>query len=251
MSPSQSREEHPEQASPGGTRAFETVLAHLEEQILAGRLTVGDRLPPERELAAQLGVSRPAVREAIRTLEAQGVLASRVGSGAQAGTHVINQRSQALRRLLRLQVTLAQFPPDEVAVTRTSLERAAAGLACTAGSDEDIAELRSLADEMDRTEDRGHFNELDTRFHVTIAQMGGNNLLADLTQAVRESLRAPILEAEQRSEDWEGLRTQLRRDHRGVVDAIAARDKALAQDRIEAHIRRAWGLLPLGDPLAE
>ncbi|GAA1391125.1 FadR/GntR family transcriptional regulator [Luteococcus peritonei] len=230
----------------GEPRAFETVLQHLTEQILDGRLTVGDRLPPERELAQQLGVSRPAIREAIRTLEAQGVLASRVGSGASAGTHVISERSQALQRLLRLQVTLAQFPLHEVVVARIALERGSAALACSSIDEDGLAALRGLLERMDQAEDRDEFNELDTRFHVGIAQHSGNTMLADLTQAVRESLRTPILEAERRVEDWEALRVRLRHDHHGILEAIAAGDASLAERRMEEHIRHAYGLLPLG-----
>ena len=70
------------------TRTYEMVIDAIEEQILSGALGVGDPLPPERDLAARLQVSRPAVREALRVLEAQGVLRSAVGSGSGAGTFV-------------------------------------------------------------------------------------------------------------------------------------------------------------------
>ena len=67
-------------------RTHELVLQSVEEQIVAGNLRVGDRLPPERDFAAQLGVSRSSVREAVRILEAQGVLTSAVGTGPDSGT---------------------------------------------------------------------------------------------------------------------------------------------------------------------
>ncbi len=67
------------------SRSHELVLDQIEEQILAGTLRVGDRLPGERDLASHLQVSRSAVREAIRALEAQGVVRSAVGSGKDAG----------------------------------------------------------------------------------------------------------------------------------------------------------------------
>ena len=70
------------------SRSYELVVDQIEEQILAGTLHVGDRLPGERDLAQHLQVSRAAVREAIRTLEAQGVVRSGVGSGKDAGTIV-------------------------------------------------------------------------------------------------------------------------------------------------------------------
>ncbi|MEL4504682.1 FCD domain-containing protein [Luteococcus sp. H138] len=228
-------------------RAFETVLQHIETQILEGNLRVGDRLPAERELAVQLSVSRPAIREAIRTLEAQGVLASRVGSGAHSGTHVINERSQALARLLKLQVALAQFPLDEVVVARIALERSSVQLAASQPKAPELSRIADLLDEMDRTTDPAQFNAQDTHFHVWLAQIGHNNLVADLTEAVRESLRSPILRAEQQMDDWPGFRARLATEHRGIFDAILAGDGALAAERAEAHIRGSYTILPMKD----
>ena len=68
-------------------RTYELVLDRIEEQIRSGQLSVGDRLPPERDLAAMLGVSRAAIREALRVLEAQGVLLKpQVGTGPESGS---------------------------------------------------------------------------------------------------------------------------------------------------------------------
>lgn len=230
-------------------RAFETVLHHIESLILEGQLRVGDRLPAERELAQQLQVSRPAIREAIRTLEAQGVLASRVGSGALSGTRVISERSEALGRLLRLQVALSQFPLDEVVVTRIALERSTALLAVERLDDEDLEALSSMLDDMDRVHDPESFNEVDTDFHIRIATAAGNTLVSDLTRGVRTSLRTPILQAEQQMDEWPEFRESLCGQHRGILEALLARDGALAADRIEEHIRHAYRMLPMGRPL--
>ena len=226
-------------------RAFEVVLDHIEALILDGSLGVGDRLPPERDMAAQLGVSRPAIREAIRTLEAQGVLASHVGSGAQAGTHVINDRSQALARLLRLQVALAQFPLDEVMSTRITLERANCGLAVQNADDEGLARLSELVRDMDDKRTTDDYNTLDTRIHIHIAELGRNQLMVDLTGAIRESLRLPILTAERQLEEWEAFRQKLQCEHDAITNAIIARDADLAADLMERHIRTAYEELPL------
>ncbi|MEL4356612.1 MULTISPECIES: FadR/GntR family transcriptional regulator [unclassified Luteococcus] len=236
-------------ASPATTtqRAFEAVLEHIETQILEGHLRVGDRLPAERDLATQLQVSRPAVREAIRTLEAQGVLASRVGSGARSGTHVINDRSQALGRLLKLQVALSQFPLNEVVVARIALERSSVHLAAQHPGAPELSRVADLLEQMDQTEDPGEFNAQDTHFHVWLAQMGHNTLVADLTQAVRESMRDPILRAERRMADWPTLRARLAAEHRGIFEAIQAGDGDLAADRVEAHIRGSYSVLPMQD----
>ncbi len=232
--------------------AHQVVLNHVEELIFEGKLSVGDRLPPERELAAQLGVSRAAAREAIRTLQAQGVLTSQVGSGSSAGTHVTAQRSQALGRLLRLQVALAMFPVDDVVVARIALERSSAELAALHRTDEDIETLRRLIRDMqDPHHDAASFNEFDTQFHVAIARMGANTFVSDLTEAIRESLRRPILTAERNLEDWPAFRNSLIVDHEGIADAIIERRPAEAVARVEEHIRRSYTILPMGRPLSD
>ncbi|WP_420176224.1 FadR/GntR family transcriptional regulator [Luteococcus sp. OSA5] len=232
-------------ASDSPKRAFETVLQHIESLILKGRLRVGDRLPAERDLALQLHVSRPAIREAIRTLEAQGVLASRVGSGANSGTHVINERSQALGRLLRLQVALSQFPLDEVVTTRIALERSSVQMAAQYREPEALAHINDLLDQMDAEVEIEHFNALDTEFHIALAQSSHNSLVADLTQAVRESLRAPILRAEREMNDWPSLRRRLAAEHRAITESIEAGNANEAADRMEQHIRTSYNILQL------
>ena len=100
----------------------------VEEQILTGALKVGDHLPPERELATLLGASRPAVREGLRMLEAQGVLRT-VGAGPGSATVVTALPSEALTRLLRLHLALSSFRTTDVVEARVMLERRSAELA--------------------------------------------------------------------------------------------------------------------------
>src|SRR5512135_147297 len=85
-------------------RTYELVLDRVEEQIASGRLRAGDRLPAERELAAALGVSRVAVREAMRVLQAMGVITQGTGSGPDAGTTLTAAPGEALTRLIRMHV---------------------------------------------------------------------------------------------------------------------------------------------------
>lgn len=234
----------------GARSAHQIVLDHIERLVLAGTLRVGDRLLPERDLATQLGVSRAAVREAIRTLQAQGVLTSQVGSGSSAGTHVTAQRSKALGRLLRLQVALAMFPADDVVVARIALERSSAELAARQQAKEGAERLRRLLDGMAVPDlSAEEFNELDTQYHIAIAHMGANTFVSDLTEAIRESLRKPILDAERALDDWAAFRASLIADHEAIGEAIIGRRPEEAADIMEAHIRRAYAILPLGRPL--
>lgn len=223
-------------------KTYELVIDRIEEQILAGQLRVGDRLPAERDLAAMLGVSRSAVREAIRMLQAQGVLHSAVGNGPDSGTVVSGSSTDALTRLLRLQVALTNFPVQQVVEARVMLERWSVRLAAESATDDDLVALRGLLDEMDVAGvDRGRFNDLDTAFHVTVAEAGGNRLVADLTGAIRESLRYSLLAAFEEVDDWETLAAGLRAEHHELYERIAARDGSGAADAVERHVRNFFG----------
>lgn len=227
------------------TRAHELVIEAIEEQVMAGRLKVGDTLPPERELAARLKVSRAGVREAIRVLESHGALESRVGAGASSGTVITAMPGTALTRLLRLHVGLSNFPLGDVVELRIALERASAGLAAKNADDDDLTRMRETLARMEPADaGREAFNDADTDFHVAIAEAAGNRLVADLTTAIRNSLRTQILHAFHRRESWERLRGSLLAQHREIFEAIAAGESERAGDLIEEHIRFAVAELP-------
>ncbi len=222
-------------------RAFEVVLAWVENRILAGELSVGDQLPAERELARQLEVSRAAVREAVRTLQAQGVVRSSVGAGGAGGTTVTAVPARALMRLLRLHVALANFAVDDVIEARIALERLSIRLATQHARASDLAEMRRAIAVMEAPDiDRPRFNDADTALHVAIAEAAGNRLAADLTVAIRESMRLPLLEAFRYVTDWEDLVDTLRSDHRALYAAIETGDADRAEALVETHIRSAW-----------
>lgn len=224
-------------------RTYELVLQRIESQIVTGALRAGERLPPERELAELLGVSRPAVREALRVLEAQGVVRSQVGKGPDSGTTIDRVPSDALARLLRLHVALGSFPLDDVIETRVALERASVSFACRNARQKDLTQMRATLLEMDEPEiDRETFDQLDTDFHVALADAGGNRLMSDVTRAIRESVRMPILAAmtampETGTNSWPRTRDGLRADHHAIFTAVEAGEAERAADRTEAHIR--------------
>lgn len=243
-------------ASPGKWRSipraktYELVIDQIEEQILTGQLRVGDRMPSERDLATMLGVSRSAVREAIRMLQAQGVLQSAEGRGPDSGTVVTGSSREALTRLLRLQAALTNSPVQHVVETRVMLERWSVRLAVAEATPGQLAHLSSLLDEMTKASvSRRRFNDLDTAFHVAIAEAGGNWLVADLTGAIRESLRYPLLAAFEESTEWDTLAEVLRAEHCSILERLVARDSLAAADAVEAHIRNFFGrmerLLPV------
>ncbi len=232
----------PVPAPPGDPRAarrriHEVVLERIEEQIATGALKVGDRLPAERDLAASLGVSRPAVREAIRVLEAMGTVVQATGSGPDAGTVLSAVPGDALTHLISLHVMLASIDTADVVRARVALERESTRLAAShAGPADHTAMAQHLAAMDDPAITVAEFNDRDTAFHLTIAQASGNVLVAELTTALRVAMRPTLLHALQSLQDFPATATRLAVEHHGIHDAIVSGDGELAAQRVEAHI---------------
>ncbi|MYS80705.1 FadR/GntR family transcriptional regulator [Embleya scabrispora] len=219
-------------------RAFEEVVAQIEEQISTGRLRAGDKLPGERALAAALGVSRPSVREAMRVLEAMGVLVANTGSGPEAGAILAGSAGPALTGVLGLHLGLANFAVDDVVETRLLIESWAVEAAARHASEADLDRLRAIVAAMDAPDvSAEQFNEQDTEFHTAIAELSGNALVATFMRALRDTVRRH----QQRAVVELGSNTEaLRADHRAILAAIEARDPHAAAEAVAAHLRRAY-----------
>lgn len=221
-------------------RAHEQVMAQIEERILAGDLSVGDRLPSERDLSAALGVSRPALRESLRVLEALGVLDIR--RGGEGGAVLLGNPGPGFMNLLKLQLALGQFCARDVLQTRIALETWSCREAAEKHTDEDIADLTKLLDDMeDPTIPTLEFNKLDALFHVRIADGTGNALSSHLMQSLRAAINQQMIEAYAALEDWRTTATIVRAEHRGILEALASGDAELASQRVHSHIVDFWG----------
>lgn len=232
-------------------RTYELVLDRIEEQIASGRLHVGDRLPAERELAAALGVSRVAVREAIRVLQAMGLISQATGSGRDAGTILTSAPAEALTRLIRLHVLVASVNSKDLVRARITLERESAALAATHATEQDLRHLaEALAEMEDPASTVEQFNDADTAFHVAIARASGNTLVAELTTALRNAMRSTLLTRLQARPDYPEVAAQLSSEHRRIYDAIAARDSQRAADEVAAHIEGFYPDLGSGEGTA-
>ncbi|MDV3125351.1 GntR family transcriptional regulator [Mycobacterium sp. 21AC1] len=108
-------------------RTHEHVVAEIENRLMTGRLKAGDRLPPERQFAEILGVSRSAVREALRILEAVGVIEVRTGSGPGAGSVIVNDSVSGMAMVLRMHLQAGSFSRDDLVEVQLLLEPRASG----------------------------------------------------------------------------------------------------------------------------
>ncbi|MET9730426.1 FCD domain-containing protein [Streptomyces sp. NPDC006458] len=224
------------------SRTHELVLESIEQQVFAGELKAGDHLPPERELALALGVSRSALREALRVLETIGALVANVGRGPDAGARIVRNPDDALGRVLRLHLALGSYDLEDVLEARVVLERSSFEAASRSASEDDLAEAEAL---LDRMREAGPnvvaYNDLDTAFHVLIARSSGNHLVSTLTSAVRESVRTLILQAEEAAEDWAVTAEGLNAEHGELLRLLRAGEGAAAADLVERHIRGFHG----------
>lgn len=218
-------------------RTHEQVLAQVEEQILRGSLRPGDRLPAERHLAETLGVSRSAVREALRVLESMGVVATGTGSGPNAGSIIVGEGTPALSTLLRLHLALSSFSQREVMAVRVQLECFAVREASSRVGSDDFDRLRKVVEQMrDEQLASASFNELDTAFHVGLADVSGNALLATLMQAIRDAVHREMVAVFDELEDRAAVMRVLTEEHAGILDAVSNGEGDKAAMLVQQHI---------------
>jgi GntR family transcriptional repressor for pyruvate dehydrogenase complex len=211
--------------------ATELVVDHVRGQIERGELRPGDRLPPERELAQHIGVSRPSVRAGLRSLSAIGVVHTRHGSG----TYIADGPPQLDSRPLSLLAALHGFTPDQMFEARRTLEVGVAGLAAERASGDQIAAMAEEVTGMFASvEDPQTFLMHDIRFHRAVAMASGNPILASLVEMVSS------LYFEQRRRQLQRGR-DLRETaiiHRNIYHAVRAHDIERARREMSVHLPR-------------
>jgi GntR family transcriptional regulator, transcriptional repressor for pyruvate dehydrogenase complex len=229
-------------------RTHEQVLAQIEEQVVQGRLRPGDRLPAERQLAEALGVSRGAVREALRVLESMGVVMAGTGSGPTAGSIIVGQGTMALGNLLRLHLALAAFSRKELVEVRAQLEVWAAHEAAEHATAADFLKLRGVVAQMREPHlAYSTFNELDTEFHVTIASVSGNNLLALIMRALRDAIHREMVAVFETLSDATPVVRSLCGQHEAILAALELHDGARAGQLVRGHISHFYVDIAGGD----
>jgi GntR family transcriptional repressor for pyruvate dehydrogenase complex len=205
-------------------RTHEQVVAEIENRLMTGVLNAGDRLPPERQFAEALGVSRGAVREALRILEAIGVIEAGTGSGPSSGSMIVKDSIAGMAMVLRLHLQVASFSQDDLVEVRLLIERLAARKMAGPATAEDIAGLLSLVDQMREANTTTAYHELEAAFHARIVQAADNALAAVLVGALREA-QLPASGARFDDPDFSESATQgLTGDCSAIVNAIADGD---------------------------
>ena len=225
-------------------RTHQLVLQWIEGQLSSGQLTLGGRLPAERSLAEQLQVSRTSVREAIRVLEAMGVLRAGVGSGPDAGTVVIADPTAALGSALRLHVATSHLPVRDIVETRVLLESWAASRARPESPA--LAGAARLLEQMDSCADTEEFLALDVRFHLALADAAGNAVVSAMMGSLREAIQDYAGRLTGNLPDWASTAARLRAEHRDILAAIASHDGGRAAQLVADHIEAYYAEAGLG-----
>jgi GntR family transcriptional regulator, transcriptional repressor for pyruvate dehydrogenase complex len=221
----------------------------IKQMILSGELRPGDRLPPEKELSERLRLSRNSMREAVKALEAMKVLDVRRGDG----TFVTSLEPDLLSEALSFIVEVQQDEDSllEIFAVRRILEPAAAALSASRLTDSEIDGLRQSVAGVPIDSDVDALVTHDLAFHAAIAAGAGNRYLSTLLDSLSgRTVRARL---------WRGLTEQdatdrTLREHAAIVEALGARDSALAQALTVAHIAgverwlRSWTERTVDDP---
>lgn len=211
----------------------EIVAKRILEMVTSRALKPGDQLPPERELAEMLNVSRPSVREAIRGLSILGVVTSRQGGGA----YISQLDGDALLGPIRFFLALEDMNIRELYDARSLIEGDVARRAARNMSDAQLDELEALLEAQAETvSDPKEFRVADLKFHEAIWVGCGNAFL----KRIGESLNSLGLEFRRRASENPKVLEQSLKDHRKLFEALKARDTSAAAQAAEEHMQNVY-----------
>lgn len=214
------------------SRLYEQIVRQIQESIHKGALKEGDRLPAERELAQQFGVSRTAVREAVKALIEKGLVEAHPGRGTFVIGGTSNPLQQTLDRVIRVSQPEGTATLAEV---RAILEPEIAALAAARATEEDLAAMREAISVMDESrQDADAFIEADLDFHLALAEAAANPLILSLIDSIVGLLR------EQRMRIFYvgGGPERGQYHHRRILEAVEHRDPQGAREAMSAHLRQ-------------
>jgi|TARA_R110000737_G_scaffold246726_1_gene257014 GntR family transcriptional regulator, galactonate operon transcriptional repressor len=207
-------------------RVQEGIRARLARAIASREFAPGEHLPPEADLAVQLGVSRTALREAVKGLEAKYMVRSK----PRVGTVVLPQEDWALldQDVLSWVADLldVRLFTQSVLEARRAIEPAAAVLACRRASLSDLANIERALDGMQASEgDPGVFTDHDLAFHERLLNASHNAVFMQFVHTIRAGLNMMLLASNKSVDDY----TRTVQSHRALLDALVARDETAAE----------------------
>lgn len=211
------------------------VADQLRDAIFSGRYATGDSLPTERELAEAFGTGRPSIREALRALQAEGLI---VVGGAPTRAVVAGALDRPARDALVNHLRLKRVDVGELVDVRCLIETAALRRAALRNDAERLAEARAALDDMQSEGiSLAGFDEADVRFHVALVRASGNEAMHLLMLALRDPVEAHLLAALAALPSPRAVLTRLAAEHAAILEAVQAGDADRAATLAERHIR--------------
>lgn len=222
------------------TGIYLEVAAQIRRAIADRSLSTGAALPPERELARQFGVSRATVREALRHLQAQGVLAPRGRtSPLEAASPEVAARH--FRESLTRAVELREVPLEHLLELRVAIEHAAFARAAVAPVKKRLEEARAALAEMERPHATWpEFHAADVAFHVALVAASGNEALLLVMHAAKDAI-GKHLDRTMRSRSFTSVRPRIVEEHRSLLAALERGDATKAGRLLRAHVGEFYG----------
>ena len=213
-------------------RLYRQIADQIRGLIRSGEFPAGSRLPPERDLARQLGVSRPSVREALIALEVEGLVDVRIGSGI----YVLAGGNDQPRTDPE-----AAAGPFELLRARYVIESECAALAAKSAKKAQLQAIGDALAEMEReTVDARQPLPADRMFHLRIAEATGNGALVAVVKMLWEERTGPLYKQLEHHYDSPALWHAAMAEHRAVLRAIAARDADGARVAMQRHLNQAY-----------
>ena len=210
------------------------IVQQIKAAIRDGRLAPGDQLPAERELTRQLGVSRVSLRDALRMLEAHGLVEVRVG--ARGGAFITTPAPQLVGEGIADMLALADVGAADITETRMIFELGVVELACERATDADLRALVAICDRADALLAAGEYDPaLSAEFHTQLARCTHNRALELFAESLQGALAGSLREA-RRIDPETGHKGPL--EHRVLVAAIRARDVRSARRVMTDHLGR-------------
>jgi len=214
-------------------RLYRQIADQIRGLIRSGEFSAGARLPPERDLAKQLGVSRPSVREALIALEVEGLVEVRIGSGiyvlAPGGAGDVAAANDSASG------------PFELLRARYVIESECAALAAKSARKAQVVAIEAALDEMER-ERRDGKQPLagDRMFHMRIAEATGNGALVQVVKMLWDERTGPLYKQLEHHYDSPELWSAAMAEHRSVLRAIVGHDPAGARPAMQRHLNQAY-----------
>lgn len=200
----------------------ESILEDLRDGIRSGEVPVGSRLPSETALAKLYGVSRPVVREALRSAQTLGLTNTRMGSG----TYVVSDTP-------KLQQRFGSYSTRDLMESRPAIETPSARLAAIRRSEEQAAELLEICERLESESRPQEWVQLDSLFHVSIAAASGNAVFATVVSDTRDSLsqQSEVINLVAHRREASDI------EHREIAEAIVSQDPERAARAMQAHLQ--------------